>query len=122
MIRLSVLILYLGAAGLSKGGIVDPDATPETKALFHNLQEFSEQQVMFGHQHTTCYGIGWEGGDSNRSDVKTLTGTHAAVYGWDMGHTGTDHMDQLIIDAFERGGINTISWHMGNLATGGRNK
>ena len=118
MSKLGIFIILLAIAGLCEGAMVDPDATSETKALFHNLKRIGDERVLFGHQHTTCYGIGWKGGDTNRSDVKTLTGSHPAVYGWDMGHTGTDNMDRLIIDAFERGGINTISWHMGNLATG----
>ena len=96
---------------------IDPAASAETKALFNHLKRVSEERVLFGHQHTTCYGIGWNG-DSDRSDVKTMTGSFPAVYGWDMGHTGTENMDRLIIEAFERGGINTISWHMENLSTG----
>ena len=138
MKRIFELFLYLGllsvavtspadiavtggtASELGSASMVDPDATKETRALFENLLRFSDQKLMFGHQHTTCYGIGWAGGDTDRSDVKTLVGSHAAVYGWDMGHTGTDRMDRLIIDAFERGGVNTISWHMENLVTGGK--
>ncbi|MCF7848655.1 MAG: glycoside hydrolase family 26 protein [Kiritimatiellales bacterium] len=113
-----MIVAALSLSAFAETEMVDPDATPETKALFENLKRTSDKRVLFGHQHATCYGIGWEGGDTNRSDVKTLTGSHPAVYGWDMGHTGTERMDRLIIEAFERGGINTISWHMENLATG----
>ncbi|MEM0964879.1 MAG: glycosyl hydrolase [Verrucomicrobiota bacterium] len=99
-------------------GLVDPNATPETVALFEKMKAIPEDRILFGQQHATCYGIGWENTDGTRSDVKTLTGSHPAVYGWDMGHFGTNDDRQLLIEAHERGGINTISWHMDNLLTG----
>lgn len=105
------IIMLMGIADPCRASMVDPDATPETKALYINLKKVSDQRVLFGHQHSTCYGIDWMD-QPDRSDVKTMTGSYPAVYGWDMGHTGTDHMAQLMIDAFTRGGINTISWHM----------
>jgi mannan endo-1,4-beta-mannosidase len=115
LLRIMTSVLFCTSA---IGGLIDPNATPETQALFENLKRIPADKILFGHQHTTCYGIGWSGG-LNRSDVKKLTGSHAAVYGWDMGHKGTDQMERLIIRAYKRGGINTISWHMGNLTTGG---
>lgn len=120
--KLFTTILFLAAlclplvAGQGNSILVDPDATPETVALYRYLHSVGGDKVMFGHHHTTCYGIGWDGGDPDRSDVKSLTGSHAAVYGWDLGHTGTDRMDKLIIAAHKNGGINTISWHMGQLS------
>ncbi len=101
--------------------LVDTNATPETKSLFLNLKKLAKDKVLFGHQHTTCYGVGWKGGDK-RSDVKDVTGSFPAVYGWDMGYVKTDRHAKLIIDAFERGGINTISWHMKHPITGGNCK
>lgn len=98
--------------------LVDAEATPETRALFQSLQRMTGRQILFGHQHTTCYGVGWSG-DDLRSDVKDVTGSFPAVYGWDMGHTGTDHLAQLMVEAFERGGVNTISWHMKYPVAGG---
>ena len=74
------------------------------------------------------YGVDWSG-DAERSDVKEITGSFPAVYGWDVGHIGEErsldrvdfgHLKQLIRDAHERGGINTISWHMKNPVTGRR--
>lgn len=99
-------------------GLVDPDATPETVRLFERLRAVPADRILFGQQHATCYGIGWKNTDGTRSDVKTLTGSHPAVYGWDMGHSGSSDDRQLMIEAHERGGINTISWHMKNLYTG----
>jgi len=102
---------------------IDPDATLETKALFYNLRKQMGKGILFGHQHTTCYGIGWKSQD-DRSDVKSATGAFPAVYGWDMEHKhrGTDHLEKLIIDAFERGGVNTMSWCMDHPITGGNYK
>ncbi|UCD57628.1 MAG: beta-mannosidase, partial [Candidatus Hydrogenedentota bacterium] len=97
--------------------LVDANATAETRALFINLRKLGRHKLLFGHQHTTCYGIGWRN-DDNRSDVKSVTGSFPAVYGWDMWHKGTDHPAKLIREAYARGGINTISWHMENLVTG----
>ena len=67
-----------------KGNLIDKQATAETKALFKNLKKLSKQYTLFGHQHATEYGHGWEGGE-NRSDVKSVTGSHPAVIGIDIG-------------------------------------
>src|SRR3954469_22623795 len=73
----------------SKGlKLVDRHATAETKALFDNLMQLSKEHTLFGHQHATEYGHGWSG-DSDRSDVKSVTGSHPAVIGVDFsGFTG----------------------------------
>lgn len=122
----AVLFLAASCVALSAANsdfsLVDTEATPETVALYELLKTVGEDKILFGHHHTTCYGIGWDGGDPDRSDVKSLTGSHAAVYGWDLGHTGTDRMDKLIIAAHASGGINTISWHMPKLSGKGNYK
>ncbi len=89
----------------------------------------SGPRFALGHEDTTAYGVGWSG-DTDRSDVKSLCGTHVAVYGWDLfgvekgapkNGDGVDfeHMRRLIGDAHRRGGINTISWHLDNPTSGG---
>lgn len=98
--------------------LVDANATAETRTLFDYLRQSAKSNILFGHQHATCYGVGWKN-DDRRSDVKDVTGSFPAVYGWDMGDAGSDHQAKLIIEAFERGGVNTISWHMKNPVTGG---
>jgi mannan endo-1,4-beta-mannosidase len=60
--------------------LIDANATAETKALYYNLHQLSKQHILFGHQHATEYGHGWNG-DENRSDVKSVTGSHPAVIG-----------------------------------------
>lgn len=107
----------------------DKKATPETKALYRNLRQMQGKSIMFGHQDDTAYGIAWTGED-NRSDVKTVTGDYPAVYGWDLGHIELGdslnidkvpfgRMRKLMIEAYRRGGVNTISWHLKNPYTGG---
>ena len=63
--------------------VIDNNATIETKALFYNLHKLSQKYILFGHQHATEYGHGWSG-DYDRSDVKSVTGSHPAVIGVDF--------------------------------------
>lgn len=106
-----------------KISLIDSKATNETKALFQNLYKLSRKHVLFGHQHATEYGHGWQG-DKDRSDVKSVTGAHPAVIGVDiMGFTGrpdeevkknkADVRDNIIA-TYNRGGVTTISWHFSN--------
>lgn len=114
--------------------LTDKNAAAETKALFINLQKISaEGKTMFGQQDATWYGLGngggWKG-DKDRSDVKSVTGSHPALYGWDLQHIvppmmgfkfgrrgEIDTIKMLLTEAYERGGVNTFSWHMHNPVT-----
>lgn len=107
---------------------VDAQATGLTINLYNNLFSAAEKGIMFGHQDALAYGIHWRYVDG-QSDVKLLTGEYPAVYGWDLGHIeleGENNLDgvpfqamkQFIIEAYERGGVNTISWHNRNPLTG----
>ncbi len=108
--------------------LVDSLATIETLNLFVNLKSLAKDKVLFGHQESTAYGVGWtHEGITIESDIEKVCGDFPAVYGWDIGNIGkrTNNdcvpfsvMKKLIIDAFERGGINTISSHMHNPHTG----
>lgn len=112
----------------SKLQLIDSKATPETKALFFNLKELSKNHILFGHQHATEYGHGWSG-DNDRSDVKSVTGSHPAVIGVDfMGLSGRSEADieynrkilkKNIADTYDRGGITTVSWHFSNPVSAG---
>ncbi len=111
---------------LQKATIVDPNATPETNALFLNLLKYRDKAVMFGHQDDLAYGIGWWAEDF-RSDVHDVTGKFPAVFGWDAGEIGQDRnidsvsfakISDWIIRVFEKGGINTLSCHLDNPVTG----
>jgi mannan endo-1,4-beta-mannosidase len=107
---------------------IDTNATKETKALYYNLDKLSENNILFGHQHATEYGHGWWG-EEDRSDVKSVTGSHPAVIGVDFsGLSGRpDSMIEKekislrknIAATYNRGGVTTISWHFSNPASGG---
>ncbi|MGF2411081.1 MAG: glycoside hydrolase family 26 protein, partial [Ferruginibacter sp.] len=98
-------------------------ATAETKALYDNLNKLSKKYILFGHQHATEYGHGWYG-DANRSDVKSITGSHPAVIGVDFsGLSGRPDssiakekaaLQKNIAATYNRGGVTTVSWHFNN--------
>jgi mannan endo-1,4-beta-mannosidase len=102
---------------------IDKNATNETKALNANLKKLSKKYFLFGHQHATQYGHGWIG-DDNRSDVKSVTGSHPAVIGVDFsGLYGRSEMAiekekksliKYIGEAYNRGGVITAAWHFNN--------
>lgn len=108
--------------------VIDKNATTETQNLFLNLHELSKKHILFGHQHATEYGHGWFG-DSNRSDVKSVTGSHPAVIGVDFsGLSGRsdssierskNSLRKTISSTYNRGGVVTISWHFSNPISGG---
>lgn len=113
---------------ISAQTLVDNQATTETKSLYKFLQSIQGKNIMMGHQDDTAYGIGWKY-EPGQSDIKKVAGDYPAVYGWELGHIelgDSASLDDLsferirnyIIDAHNRGGINTISWHLRNPLTG----
>lgn len=102
---------------------VDANATDETKALFIRLWTVGKSNMtLIGHQDDTYYGVGWRGEDG-RSDILEVSGSYPAVHGWDVGKLelgGPNNLDDIpfdtirneIIEAYRRGGVITISWHM----------
>ncbi len=123
-----MLISMISLSQKTTREIIDGKATKETKALYYNLGKLAENNILFGHQHATEYGHGWWG-EEDRSDVKSVTGSHPAVIGVDFsGLSGRpDSMIEKekislrknIADTYNRGGITTISWHFSNPASGG---
>ncbi len=109
-------------------GLIDKNATRETAALFLNLGKLAGKNILFGHQHATEYGHGWYG-DADRSDVKSVTGSHPAVIGVDFsGLSGLPDstiertkrsLQKNITDTYERGGVTTVAWHFSNPASAG---
>ena len=108
---------------------VDKNATEETKALYYNLRELAKTKVLYGHQDDLAYGRTWWA-EPGRSDVMEVTGSYPAVYGWELGDLRQDKEVSLdnvnfesikgwIKEGYERGGINTISWHMNHPVTDG---
>ncbi|MGV8878738.1 MAG: glycoside hydrolase family 26 protein [Sphingobacteriaceae bacterium] len=110
-------------ARAQKGKPIDKQVTKETKALFHNLKKLSKKHTLFAHQHATEYGHGWSG-ENDRSDVKSVTGSHPAVIGVDLsGFSGQspeaikqakESVKKNVIDTYNRGGVTTVAWHFSN--------
>ena len=123
-----LLLAIISFSQRSKNKIIDANATKETKALYYNLGKLSERHILFGHQHATEYGHGWQG-ENDRSDVKSVTGSHPAVIGVDFsGLSGRPEgmiekekisLRKNIADTYNRGGVTTISWHFANPASAG---
>jgi mannan endo-1,4-beta-mannosidase len=105
----------------------DPQASTMANTLYNNLQLISADHVLIGHQDALAYGMGWKS-EAFRSDINDVLGDHPAVFGWDLGHMGDElnidevpfeNMKKWAIAVYEKGGVNTFSWHMRNYAMGG---
>jgi mannan endo-1,4-beta-mannosidase len=128
VLQLTGLCLFLLSASAHKPQPIDKSATAETKALFANLRTIARNYTLFGHQHATEYGHGWQG-DEDRSDVKSVTGSHPAVIGVDLSRfTGgsaeetqkaKDDLKKIVADTYDRGGVVTVAWHFSNPVSGG---
>jgi mannan endo-1,4-beta-mannosidase len=122
---LSVVLSLVSLEGVQaqKRKPIDQEATRETKALFKNLYRLSKNRTLFGHQHATEYGHGWTG-EEDRSDVKSVTGSHPAVIGVDFsGFSGRppevikrakENLRKNVVDTYNRGGVTTVAWHFSN--------
>lgn len=128
--KYSLLTIVLGWLSIAEScagpSLIDKDATKETVALYKNLHKLSRKHILFGHQHATEYGHGWFG-DADRSDVKSVAGSHPAVVGVDFsGLSGrsereigvnVEKLRKNIADTYNRGGITTVAWHFTNPVT-----
>ncbi|AOW22012.1 beta-mannosidase [Urechidicola croceus] len=111
-----------------KNHLIDKKATAETINLFNNLKEISKAHTLFAHQHATEYGHGWKG-DEDRSDVKSVVGTHPAMIGVDLsGLSGRASriiqqnaydLKKNVVNTYNRGGVTTVAWHFANPVSGG---
>lgn len=123
-----LIVQNLSCLAQSTVKLIDANATAETKALCNNLHRLSKTNILFGHQHATEYGHGWRN-DNDRSDVKSVTGSHPAVIGVDFsGLSGRpdsviantkQSLIQSIEATYNRRGITTVSWHFANPVFGG---
>ena len=107
----------------------DKQATKETIALYRNLKRMAAAgKTLFGHQDDLAYGVGWKY-EPGRSDVKEASGDYPAIYGWELGNlehdlaynldsVPFDKMKGFIKEAYNRGSVITISWHMDNPVNG----
>ncbi len=120
----SQTITHTGNSEFIQSVPVDMHATKETINLYNNLGKLADKGIMFGHQDALAYGVKWKY-VPGKSDVKELVGDYPAVYGWELGNLEHDSLTNLdsvpfdkmkgfIREAYERGGVNTISWHNDN--------
>ncbi|MBV5314185.1 MAG: beta-mannosidase [Prolixibacteraceae bacterium] len=128
---LAIIILcvcFSPPVSAKKNKLTDSKATAETKALFLNLMKLAQNHTLFGHQHATEYGRGWSG-DEDRSDVKSVCGSHPAVIGVDISgltgrsaeaiEKGKSRLQKTVVDVYNRGGVTTVAWHFSNPVSGG---
>ncbi|MDE5642478.1 MAG: glycoside hydrolase family 26 protein [Muribaculaceae bacterium] len=127
MKTLGILAIAAGICTCSCSA-VSPD-TP-AQELYNKLQSVVDNhQFYFGHHDDTAYGRDWKYVDGN-SDVKALAAAYPGMMSWDLGMIEVDstcNLDGVPFDFMrseiakqqKRGGVNTISWHPLNPATGG---
>jgi hypothetical protein len=127
-IYLFAALIWLASCNRKLNAPADKLATTETRELYNSLQRLHGKGVLFGHHDDTGYGVGWSY-DKDSSDVKAVTGSYPAVYGWDLAkieHDSTRDINGLpfsvqsrrVKQAYERGGINTFCWHIDNPVDG----
>tara|TARA_R110000868_G_scaffold178979_1_gene418903 strand:- start:7646 stop:8794 length:1149 start_codon:yes stop_codon:yes gene_type:complete len=115
-----------------KPKLVDNTPSKRVEELHKKLFYISKEGFAIGHQDATSYGIDWKQADNPnivRSDVYDIIGDFPAVYGFDISKievANDNNIDgvpfltirELIIDAYSKGGIITISWHADNPISG----
>jgi mannan endo-1,4-beta-mannosidase len=130
-LRTSILFFITLFSSCSKAQRFPPSdkrATTETRALYNSMQRLIGAGILFGHHDDTGYGVNWRY-DDDSSDVKSITGTYPAIYGWDLAkleHDSTLDVNKFpfevqkkrVKEAYERGGVNTFCWHMDNPTDG----
>lgn len=108
---------------------VNKNATAETKTLYRNLEKIRHSKTLFGHQDDQAYGVTWRA-EEGRSDVKEVTGSYPAVFGYELGDLERDStynldrvnfsdMKRWIQEGHKSGGVITLSWHFDNAKTDG---
>ena len=110
--------------------MVDPDATPATKALYSNLWAIREKGWMYGHQNDLINGRLWQY-DEGRSETKDVCGDYPGVFAVDVAsfmdgrevplQTLEENPVKLraIKEAYDRGMVVMACMHLNNPLTGG---
>lgn len=123
---LAITLATIGWACAVGAEPIDPDATPETRALLDRLHAQAGKGVLLGHQDALAYGIDWKEIDG-KSDVRDLCGAYPAVFGWDLGDIDQERnldgvsfakMKVWVRQADAMGGINTFSLHLDHPRSG----
>ena len=106
----------------------DMSATTLTQKLYSHLYQLKDDYTIFGHQDAMAYGVGWRS-VPGKSDISDVVHDYPGLYGFDIANIelgmsknidGVPFKDirSNIQDAYARGGVSTISWHVGNPLTG----
>ena len=122
------LLLVLCTTNVQSQTCSDNLATDLTQKLYKQLYQLKDTYTIFGHQDAMAYGVGWRK-VAGKSDIDAIVNDYPGLYGWDIANIelaskknidGVPFIDirTYIQDAFERGGISTISWHANNPLTG----
>ena len=123
------LIIMASCANKKEAPVVDPVTTPAQQLMGRLQNVVDSGKFIFGHADDTAYGHTWEY-QPGRSDVKEVAGDYPGLINWDLGMLELDSANNLDGVPFvymanemrkqhERGGINSISWHLRNPVTGG---
>ncbi len=123
-----VLLLVFGHSFAQRDMPADAKATRETVNLYRNLKKNLSKGILIGHQDDYAYGVNWKY-EAGRSDIKEVTGDYPGVLGCELGRIELDWNKDLdgvpfdstrhyIQQAYARGSIITISWHLNNPYTG----
>lgn len=126
----SLIVVFLVFTVNKTHGQCNPQATLETKNLLKSLSTIWQIGIMLGHQDALAYGLTetgqrWIATGTDYSDIHSITGQHPAVVGHDLGYIELkldknldgvlfEHIRQSIIATYQRGGVNTVSWHPNN--------
>ena len=122
------LLFVLSIHFLQAQTCADPFATPLTQKLYSHLYQLKDNYTIFGHQDAMAYGVGWRR-VAGKSDIHDVVNDYPGLYGFDIANIelgmsknidGVPFKDirSNIQDAYARGGVSTISWHVGNPLTG----
>jgi mannan endo-1,4-beta-mannosidase len=116
---LVTLALIATAASISRAqqptsSPVDPDATPEARALLHEIDSISGHDTLSG-QHNFPNTV------SRYSDrILELTGSYPAIFGQDFGFSAGEDKDSTlgrpsmiaeVIRQYHRGAVIALTWH-----------
>lgn len=96
--------------------------TTRTENLRDNLKSFTRKGVIIGQAYATLEGIGWQG-DSDRSDIKEISGDHPAVTAYELkgiergSKENSDHVAFSLIkkdalEMFRHGCLVTMTWQV----------
>ncbi len=132
-LRIILVFICMAGTAFGKNKYHDKESSDKSViALLYQKLEYSAQKgILFGHQDALAYGLGWKNnGLRFKSDVNRVCGKFPAIYGWDIGHlemgssmnldsVDFDFMKKMIVKVHEKGGSNTISWHLNEPVNGG---